>query len=231
MMSSNRILRNMVDVTWRSDLAYIVGLIASDGHLRKDVPRIGITSKDLEIIELFKKVLSIKNPWTRHARGEEPKREYYYLSFKSRQFYDFLISIGITPAKSKTIRKVDIPDEFFPDFLRGLFDGDGTFWTHWDKRWPNSFVFHFAFYSASRTFIEWIYKHLHQLYQTNGHLKKGDGVYEVRYAKGDSKKLFEIMYYKKDILCLTRKYLKIKDALDFDTKIKQNAKHAVVAQW
>lgn len=223
--------RNIVDVTWRSDLAYVIGLIVSDGNLHRDTARIGITSKDLEIVELFGKALGIRNKWSRHARGGKPRIEYYYLTFKSRQFYDFLLDIGITPAKSKTIKAVDVPDEFFPDFLRGVCDGDGTFWTHWDTRWSNSFVFHLALYSASEVFIRWIHQRLHSIYGTNGHIKKGAGVYEIRYAKGDSKKLFEIMYYNHDIMFLSRKYHKIKEALDFDQKIKQNAKHAVVAQW
>ena len=230
-MRSERVLRNIIDTTWRSDFAYVIGMIASDGYLYKDVTRIGIQSKDREMTELFRKALLIENKIGRKARGGEQEKRYYYVEFKSRQFYDFLKNLGITPAKSKTIQSVTVPDMYFSDFLRGLFDGDGTFWSHWDKRWPNSFVFHIAFYSASKPFMEWLLKRLSLLYGVKGFIKKGAGVFEIRYGKGDSRVLFEKMYYSKDILFLNRKYQKILEALDLDRKIKQNANHAVVAQW
>jgi hypothetical protein len=222
-MGSNKILINVIDTTWRSELAYVIGLIASDGYLAKTVKEIGITSKEIEMVNLFQKALSIKNKIGRSARGGETEKKYYYARFKSKQFYSFLNSIGITTRKSKTIQSVEVPDNFFSDFLRGLFDGDGTFWTFWDTRWPNAFGYHICFYSASKSFMKWLQIRLHNLYSVNGHIKRGDGVFEIRYAKRDSKKLFEVMYHKSNILFLERKYRKIKDALDFDLQIKQNA--------
>jgi hypothetical protein len=221
-MSSNKIFQNVIDVTWRSDLAYAIGLIASDGHLSKDLHRIGMHSKDLEMINLFKKALQVKNKIGRNARGGEKEKKYFYTSFKSKQFYSFLQNIGITPVKSKTIQSVEIPNEFFADFVRGFFDGDGTFWTHWDKRWPNSYVYHVAFYSASKPFIEWLQNKMQILYQVKGLIKKGAGVYEIRYAKGDSRKIFQKMYYKDDLLFLSRKYSKMKGVLDFDAHLKHS---------
>lgn len=222
-MGSNRILRNVINLKWRSDLAYIIGLIASDGYLHNTVKQIGITSKDIEVVQMFKTALAVSNKIGLSARGGETEKKYFYVRFKSKQFYNFLLGIGITPLKSKTIQSVAVPDRFFADFLRGLFDGDGTFWTFWDKRWPNSFGYHTAFYSASEVFMIWLLEKLRYLYGVKGFIKLGAGVYEIRYAKGDSKKLFEKMYYSKDILFLKRKYIKVKEALDFDLQIKQNA--------
>lgn len=221
-MGSNKILKNIIDTTWRPELAYVVGLITSDGFLHNKVPRIGITSKEMEMINLFRHALNLKNVVNKSARGGETEKKYFHLCFKSRQFYQFLLGLGLTPAKSKTIRTVNIPDLFFADFLRGLMDGDGTFWTHWDKRWPNSFVYHLEIASASPAFIKWLKKKLTTLYGVKGFMHQGKGVKSIRYVKGDSRKLYEIMYYKPNLMFLTRKYNKIKTALDFDLQLKQS---------
>lgn len=87
---------------------------------------------------------------------------------------------------------------------------------HWEKRWPRSFGFKLSFASAILDFIKWLKERLIQLYEVKGYSHKGDGVLSLGYVKGDSKKLFYTMYYNKDVLCLTRKYKKIKTALKQD---------------
>ena len=75
-----------------------------------------------------------------------------------RVVHQFLISIGLTSAKSKTIPKLKIPKEYYVDFLRGCFDGDGSFYSYFDPRWKSSFMFYISFTSASKSFIDWIRK-------------------------------------------------------------------------
>jgi hypothetical protein len=50
------------------------------------------------------------------------KTKAFRVQISDVDFYNFLISIGVTPAKSKTIREVKIPRDYFLDFLRGSFD-------------------------------------------------------------------------------------------------------------
>jgi hypothetical protein len=208
--------KQIIKIEWSSNFAYAIGLITSDGWLTKEVPRIGFGSREAEMIENFQKALGLHNVIGLHARGGETEKRYFYTAFKSRVFYDFLLEIGLMPAKSKIIQSVDIPDKFFPDFLRGLFDGDGTFYTSWDARWPNSFVFKTSFASASSDFISWLKDRLADLYGVRGYLHKGRGVLNLEYTKRDSKRLFEVMYHSADILFLERKYDKMKTALEFD---------------
>lgn len=214
--------RNIIDTTWSPTLAYIVGLITSDGYLRRETPQIGLTSKDEEMVTTFKRLLQLQNRIGRYARGGETDKKYYYIYFKSRTFHDFLQHIGITPAKSKTIRSVLVPDAVFADFLRGLFDGDGTFWTTWDKRWPRSFVYYLGLSSASRPFIDWLKDKLTTLYGVKGYVATGKGAYTIRYVKGDTRVLYNAMYYAERLPYLSRKYHKIQTALEFDEKIKHS---------
>ncbi len=209
-----------VKIEWSSPFAYAIGLIASDGNLSHDGRHIGIISAELEAVENFKKALGVNNRVGRSARGGESIKKYFYTQVGDIVFYEFLNSIGLTRAKSKTIKAVAVPDEFFADFVRGLFDGDGTFYSFWDKRWPNSFGFQMAFASASPVFINWFKENLTRLYGVKGCFHNGDGVLNLRYMKGDSVKLFNVMYYKKDLIFLERKYRNILNIIERDPNLK-----------
>lgn len=228
-----RNLVNVFDLKWTPNLAYAIGLITSDGYLAKKTKLVGFCSKEIEMINLYKQAMNIAKKPGRHARGGEKEKKYYYIEFKSKQFYEYLNRIGVTATKSRTISHVTVPDAVFADFFRGLFDGDGTFWTTWDKRWPNSFVYILGISSASTDFINWLKNRLTNLYGVRGYVAKGAGVLTIRYTKRDSKVLFEKMYYSDNLLRLERKYQKIKNALDFDDNLRQNTttQRAAVAQW
>ena len=53
-------LVNIIDTKWRPELAYAVGLVASDGHLRKDNKGICFVSKDRELIDKFRESIALK---------------------------------------------------------------------------------------------------------------------------------------------------------------------------
>lgn len=61
----------MVNIIWRANFAYAIGLIASDGCLSKDGSHIDFTSKDLEQVENFRKVLGLKNRIGLKSRGKK----------------------------------------------------------------------------------------------------------------------------------------------------------------
>ncbi len=228
-------LQRKVKIEWSSNFAYAIGLIASDGCANKDGKKIWLSSKDLELVEKFRKALSLNNKIGKYARGGEIEKRYFYLSFGDVAFHRFLGDIGITPAKSRTIKLVSVPKEYFADFLRGLFDGDGTFYSFWDIRWKSSFVFKLSFASASINFISWLKEKLTEFYGVKGYIHKGVGVLNLEYVKGDSARLFAAMYYKKELLFLNRKYLKMKDAFEKDEALKLSREkasiRAAVAQW
>ena len=226
---------NKVSLKWSSNLAYAIGLITSDGCLNKDGRHIWFSSRENELVKKFKQALSLNNRIGRYARGGETEKRYYCLTFGDVNFYKFLNNIGLTSAKSKTIKSVAIPKNYFPDFLRGLFDGDGTFYTFQDKRWPNSFSFKLSVASASLDFLIWLKKFLTEYYNVKGYLHKGDGVWNLEYVKGDTKKLFYVMYRDQNTLHLSRKYDKLKSTIVQDDQrgfaYLQKQRKAAVAQW
>lgn len=115
--------------SWSADLAYIIGLITTDGSLSCDGRHISFTTKDYDLAQTFKKALNIQNVIGKKARGGETEKKYCVVQFGDVLFYQFLLEIGLTPNKSKTLGILQIPPPYFFDFYRGCIDGDGSIHT------------------------------------------------------------------------------------------------------
>lgn len=203
-----------VKIKWSPELTYAIGLITTDGNLSPDGRHIDFTSKDLEQIENFMRALNINIKIGRKTSSSS-RRQCFRVQFGDKNFYNFLVNVGITPRKSKTINSVKIPQKYFFDFLRGHLDGDGTFFSYWDKRWKSSFMFYTIFYSASKAHIYWLRKEIFNLIGARGCTTKAstNSTYQLRYAKKESLKVLKKIYYKKKTVCLSRKRLKIEKVL------------------
>ncbi len=114
-----------INIQWSSEFAYAIGLLTTDGNLSGDGRHIIMTSKDKEQLENFLYCLDIKNKITQNISGFGGIS--YRIQFGDVRVYNFLLEIGLMPKKSRIIKKIDVPDKYFFDFLRGHFDGDGTF--------------------------------------------------------------------------------------------------------
>ncbi len=209
--------KGKVKIAWSSDFAYVIGLITTDGNLSPDGRHINLTSKDRDQIVAVKRILKLSNTVGRKARGGGGEKKYFVLQFGDILFYRFLLSIGLTPAKSKTLHTVDIPSKYFFDFLRGCLDGDGYTYSYWDKRWKSSFMFYLGFVSASKVFAEWLQNEIRQRLLVKGILKtvrkpKGD-YYQLMYAKKEALLILKKMYQKRKATHLKRKRLKIERML------------------
>ena len=196
-----------VKIEWSGPFAYAIGLLTSDGNLSSDGRHINLTSKDLENIMNFRKCLNITNKIGRKARGEDQEKKYYLVQFGDINFYEFLNSIGITKAKSKTIKKVNVPAEFFRDFFRGFIDGDGsiTLFRHPESKHMQVKL---SLASASIEFLIWMKEMiLTQFVITGGWISSDKGCYSLTYGKSDALKIIKFMYHKDARYFLKRKYL------------------------
>jgi hypothetical protein len=202
-----------VAIKWSPNFAYAIGLITTDGNLSSDGRHVSFVSKDKEQISNFIKCLRLTNNIGGHNSGNINPA--FRVQFGDVLFYNFLLLIGLTPHKSKTLHSITVPDEYFFDFLRGHFDGDGTFYSYWDPRWKSSFMFYTEFLSASKIHIQWLQAKLQSFLGIHGHTTKSvnDSTYHLKYAKADSLKLLPKLYYDKGIVCLSRKRRKIEKTL------------------
>ena len=201
-------------IDWTADLAYIVGLIATDGNLSKKPGRIAIMSNDADLLDLVRQRLLVHAPVKRHRGGYGLRC--HHLIWSDRRFYDWLAAIGLTPAKSLTLGPLAIPDVYFADFLRGCIDGDGSIVSYVDRynTFKSSRYVYTRLYvslaSASFRFIQWVRRSVQGLVGVLGQIdvRRTTGrhdIWRLRYAKRESLAVLRWMYYERDVFCLARK--------------------------
>ena len=113
--------------TWTSEMSYVLGLIFADGNVResskKKGPALRISSIDIDLLETVRSLMGS----THIIRTESNKNgTWLTLAIYSIKIVHDLISIGIKPRKSLTCTMLDVPEKYQADFIRGLFDGDGS---------------------------------------------------------------------------------------------------------
>lgn len=198
--------KSNVKLIWNNNFAYIIGIIATDGNLSSDLRHLIITSKDYEMVTNCKKYLRLKNKISRIARGGSIDKKYYMLQFGDKNFFEFLLKLGLTPKKSKTMSKLKIPQKYFADFFRGCIDGDGSISIskHKESKHPQ---YKIRLCSASNDFLDWILKSCKISFSiAGGSISKTNksSVYTLTFAKKDSIKILKMIYFK-NVLCLSRK--------------------------
>lgn len=203
---------------WSTELAYIVGLLTTDGNLSNDGRHINMRSSDLQLLNTFKKCLHISNKIAQTHNDGFAKRPCYRIQFGNVQFYRWLLKIGLFPNKTYTIRNLRIPNLYFRDFLRGHLDGDGSITTY--KDYYNTFKnpeyvyirLWLVFISVSKMHMQWIRNTIYKLTLIHGHIyctkpraSHQVAMWRLKYAKNDSIKLLQWIYYKRNLPCLRRK--------------------------
>lgn len=215
--------KGKVKTIWTADLAYIIGLLVTDGSLSKDMRHIIFVSTDLQLLKLYKKILNLGNIIGIKKPGMDGynRKQSYVIQFGDVIFFNFLLSIGLMPNKTKIIGKVLVPKKYYPDFIRGCFDGDGASYSYFDKRWRNSFMFYVGFVSASKRHIFWIQEMNKKLFGVEGYITKtkDKDFYQLRYAKKEGLVISKKMYYNPEVPCLVRKRKKLFASIDKNAQV------------
>ena len=100
---------------WTADLAYVVGLIATDGNLSRKPGRMSIMSNDTDLLDLVRRRLDLRVAIMPHRGGYGHRC--HRIVWSDWRFFGWLVTIGLTPAKSLTLGPLAVPDEYFPDFI------------------------------------------------------------------------------------------------------------------
>jgi hypothetical protein len=198
---------------WPPELAWAVGLIATDGNLSRDGRHLTVVSTDHGLLESLKSSLVLAN---RIADKYNRGRRSYRLQWSDRTLYDGLVRIGLHPAKSLTLGPLAIPDACFADFFRGCIDGDGSILTYTDRYHVTKnahYVYerlYVVLFSASRPFVDWIRGVIQRIVGVGGsiaisNVPNHNPVFRLRYAKRESLTLLSWMYYSPTVPCLARK--------------------------
>lgn len=202
---------------WSAKLAYVVGLIATDGNLGRRRPVITIVSKDADLLETVRGCLGLTTPMRKHPGGYG--HHCSHLSWQDRTLYEWFCEIGLSPARSLTLGSLAVPDRYFADFFRGCIDGDGSVLVYTDRYHAltcERYVYerlYVSIVSASFAFIEWLRATVHRLTNVNGSVgvRQRPGIrplWKLRYAKAESIQILRWMYYAPNLPCLNRKRAK-----------------------
>jgi len=177
------------------NLWYLVGLITSDGSLSSDGRHIDITSKDRGFLIALKEQSGLINKVCVKNRGKQ--HQAYRIQIANRDFYDFLLSIGLMQNKSLILGALKIPNQYFVDFLRGLIDGDGSIrrWVHPSNKREQ---WSLRIYSGSETFVKWLDNAVETFIKVKGKIHKDTSrnICVLKYGKMAAREISQKCYYK-----------------------------------
>lgn len=209
--------------SWTPKMAYILGFITADGgmhysgyeDLKYNGYKITIPLKyeDKEILEFIRDEIAPKNNVYDRTFGELLKsgkrRHQCSLTISSKYLMDSLMTFGITPRKTGKEVLPFIPHKFKADYLRGLFDGDGSISISTQKQNGKIYgKYTFKIVSANKKYLEDVKFHLG--YNAGGSILEHDtNCYKWQLqSKEDIIRIGKIMYYEGFPFALKRKYHK-----------------------
>ena len=107
--------------TWSHEMAWILGLFVTDGHVNKKIHSIYFSQKDERILRLIANYMEAD--YVLAATG--PTKRTPTLIINSKIIKEDLAALGIVANKSLSVPFPNVPEEFISSFVRGVIDGDG----------------------------------------------------------------------------------------------------------
>ena len=143
--------------------AYWLGFIAADGNVYGYNLHIGIKASDGKHLEKFKKDIKAENPVKYVEYISKGKKLYLArIDLYGLETINCLFNLGIIENKTTKLHwsiTEHIPSELVPHFLRGYFDGDGS--------WAGTKRVRFSMPSASSFFLLGMQKYLAKMCNLN----------------------------------------------------------------
>ena len=106
---------------WSHEMAWVLGLLVTDGHINKDTHTINFSQKDERILQVIATYLEADYVLAPYGKTKKTPT----LIVNSKIMKEDLAILGITPTKSLTVPFPNVPAEYLASFVRGVIDGDG----------------------------------------------------------------------------------------------------------
>ena len=184
--------------------AYFLGFLMADGNIYQDqrgnrsaTVQMSLQAKDLHILETLKAEWESDNKIAHRKDADE-----YSISIRSNKMAYDLEKHGVVPRKTFLLRTLpEIPVEFYPDLIRGIFDGDGTVYTlKKDGRLK------FGFYGTYELVFDIVKLLVCELgFPDNKITNKGTVSFITFCRKQDIINFYNYIYYDQNVICLKRK--------------------------
>ena len=206
--------------------AYLLGFYAADGNMHTETNKfnITVTQQDIEIVEFYKQYISPDRP-IRTLKGSEYEifgvkgisKDSVVFTVNSEHLIESLKKLGIGDRKTYVdFGLPSISSNLIQHFIRGYFDGDGTFCLGLQK--PNigrriNYSLKYTFYLVSKT--KKILEDIQNFFQENNiktkietNVRHEKITYRlVSYSKNECVKIYNLLYSDSN-LYLSRKYNK-----------------------
>lgn len=191
---------------WSPSMAYVLGLISADGAV-EDVRNSSrtcyftISSVDKSLIIQVKKVLNsshriyIKEPrFQKFKNGSYFCTKQFILRIGSKNMFQDLVNLGVTPRKSLRLTLPKMSDEYFRYYLRGYFDGDGCVHVSLQKGYKIPEIIT-IFTSGCKSFLDSLNYKLHnQIGTPQMKVNINSGAFRLRYREKNSLKILSFIY-------------------------------------
>lgn len=197
---------------WSSTMAYVVGLMATDGCLLSKRRQLNFKSEDRALVETFLQCLG--RPTNVSQARTRGGGIVYFKQFGDAALYRWLEGVGLMPRKSLVLGPLQVPDELLPHCARGFLDGDGSLINYWyegtgkaaGKRYEG---FTTRFISASRAHVVWLQEALERVTGLRGFVTTPPpgGCWGLNFAIRQSCQLLPRLYPTEDAPRLERKWI------------------------
>ena len=185
--------------------AYWLGFLEADGcvHSGNGDFRIelGLKAEDYHHLEKFKKFIGKNNKISWRASTKS-----YRFNFRDKKIHSDLIRLGCVPKKSLILNfpnESQVPDNLLKHFIRGYFDGDGSFWFE-GKQFGLNILSSSSFLNGLKKRIK-IFSDI-SIYPV--HYERPNGAYRIQTGSSDVINAFLEWIYKDSNIYLDRKYQK-----------------------
>lgn len=206
---------------WSDNMAYVLGFLYADGCIMKSRYRIKFSSNDQDLLINIRNILQSDYPILPYLRKNRRFPNFSTIVDSKKMYLD-LQNLGLTPQKSKSMKLPYIPQEYFPHFIRGYLDGDGSI--YYDKPTPLSNIrLNTSFSCGSHNFLDKLQKSISQIlgikHQNVISNRKRRNAYCIRYSTKDSLKFLEYIYQNSvPETRLERKFRKYKNYIENNCK-------------
>ena len=214
---------------------YFLGFFAADGCNSKKYnnAKIKLQIGDLELLEKFKALLESDRPiYQENQKASKNKREQFAVKFEltSKYFCEKLEELGLPERKTYTLQLPDyIPDKYFRDYIRGLFDGDGNISVSYVNK-PKGL----SSIAGNPIFLLQIKEKLEKFLPVNiVYYQKNENCGYIKINRQEDLKIFLDWMYKDSNLYMERKYQKYLEFLsvrDFSTETKRQKRRRLKKQ-
>lgn len=214
----NNLLKHDYFKTWSSNMAYILGFVAADGsiHCKRPYLTIELQERDSYILSFIKKELNHNGNILCYNHKDKRSGKNYIskkISLYSEIIKNDLRDLGLLPNKTKHgifINVKKIPEEYFYDFFRGWFDGDGSL-TKRISKWNKVYI-RIKITCSDKNFLEKVKERINLLSSIDS---SEINYHNLIYDHYSSIELYKKMY-KENCICLIRKKEKFEEILKND---------------